>query len=61
MPTSGQVQARKGGAITLECKASGNPVPSIYWTKKVRTAEYYFEILSYKLTNIYQKAKILKF
>ncbi|KAL5284998.1 hypothetical protein ACFFRR_006995 [Megaselia abdita] len=34
VPTSGQVQARKGGAITLECKASGNPVPSIYWTKK---------------------------
>lgn len=21
----------------MECKASGNPVPSIYWTKKVRT------------------------
>uniref|UniRef100_A0A1A9ZZS9 Ig-like domain-containing protein n=1 Tax=Glossina pallidipes TaxID=7398 RepID=A0A1A9ZZS9_GLOPL len=33
-PTSGQLQARKGGPVTLECKGSGNPVPSIYWTKK---------------------------
>ncbi|XP_017002962.3 igLON family member 5 isoform X1 [Drosophila takahashii] len=34
IPTSGQLQARKGGPITLECKGSGNPVPSIFWTKK---------------------------
>ncbi|SPP83016.1 neuronal growth regulator 1 isoform X1 [Drosophila guanche] len=34
IPTSGQLQARKGGPITLECKGSGNPVPTIYWTKK---------------------------
>lgn len=34
IPTSGQLTARKGGAVTLECKASGNPVPTIYWTKK---------------------------
>ncbi|CRK88608.1 CLUMA_CG002357, isoform A [Clunio marinus] len=34
VPSSGQITARKGGAVTLECKASGNPVPSIYWTKK---------------------------
>uniref|UniRef100_A0A182M779 Ig-like domain-containing protein n=1 Tax=Anopheles culicifacies TaxID=139723 RepID=A0A182M779_9DIPT len=34
IPPTGQVTARKGGAVTLECKASGNPVPSIYWTKR---------------------------
>ncbi|CAD7084484.1 unnamed protein product [Hermetia illucens] len=34
VPATGQLTARKGGSITLECKASGNPVPSIYWTKK---------------------------
>lgn len=34
-PASGQVTARKGGSVTLECKASGNPVPSIRWTRKV--------------------------
>ncbi|XP_044743694.1 lachesin-like isoform X2 [Chrysoperla carnea] len=33
-PASGQVTARKGGSVTLECKASGNPVPSIRWTRK---------------------------
>lgn len=33
-PASGQIRARKGGSITFECKASGNPVPSISWTRK---------------------------
>lgn len=33
-PSSGQLTARKGGSITLECKASGNPVPVIYWSRK---------------------------
>ncbi|XP_014256573.2 MAM domain-containing glycosylphosphatidylinositol anchor protein 2-like isoform X2 [Cimex lectularius] len=33
-PASGQLTARKGGTITLECKASGNPVPSILWSRK---------------------------
>ncbi|XP_037944413.1 interference hedgehog-like [Teleopsis dalmanni] len=42
IPTSGQLQARKGGPITLECKGSGNPVPSIYWTKKVRNEKVVF-------------------
>ncbi|CAD6994397.1 unnamed protein product [Ceratitis capitata] len=41
IPTSGQLQARKGGPITLECKGSGNPVPSIYWTKKVSVSRHY--------------------
>uniref|UniRef100_A0A1B0B735 Ig-like domain-containing protein n=1 Tax=Glossina palpalis gambiensis TaxID=67801 RepID=A0A1B0B735_9MUSC len=51
-PTSGQLQARKGGPVTLECKGSGNPVPSIYWTKKIRfssllifTSLHYFRFL----------------
>ncbi|XP_067646453.1 limbic system-associated membrane protein isoform X3 [Eurosta solidaginis] len=34
MPYNGQVTARKGSTVTLECKASGNPVPTIYWFKK---------------------------
>ncbi|XP_065202964.1 lachesin-like isoform X2 [Planococcus citri] len=33
-PSNGQLTARKGGSITLECKASGNPVPSILWSRK---------------------------
>lgn len=54
IPTNGQITARKGSTVTLECKASGefhvnshdniiltaifssgNPVPNIYWHKKV--------------------------
>ncbi|XP_037024266.1 limbic system-associated membrane protein isoform X1 [Bradysia coprophila] len=34
VPQNGQVSARKGSTVTLECKASGNPVPTIYWFKK---------------------------
>ncbi|XP_054285081.1 lachesin-like isoform X1 [Macrosteles quadrilineatus] len=33
-PSNGQLTARKGGTITLECKPSGNPVPTIIWTRK---------------------------
>uniref|UniRef100_A0A0A9XXI1 Lachesin n=1 Tax=Lygus hesperus TaxID=30085 RepID=A0A0A9XXI1_LYGHE len=33
-PAGGQLTARKGGTITLECKASGNPVPTISWSRK---------------------------
>lgn len=35
VPQNGQVTARKGSTVTLECKASGNPVPNIFWHKKV--------------------------
>lgn len=34
-PETGHVTARKGSTVTLECKASGNPVPSISWVKRV--------------------------
>ncbi|XP_065344709.1 lachesin-like [Cloeon dipterum] len=33
-PSTGSMTVRKGGSVTLECKASGNPVPTITWTKK---------------------------
>jgi hypothetical protein len=35
-PETGHVTARKGSTVTLECKASGNPVPSITWVKRVK-------------------------
>lgn len=41
VPQNGQVAARKGSTVTLECKASGNPVPSIYWFKRVSLRRFF--------------------
>jgi neuronal growth regulator 1 len=35
VPEHGIVSARQGGSATLECKASGNPTPHVYWYRKV--------------------------
>jgi len=35
-PSSGKVVAKKGSLVTLECDASGNPVPRVTWTREVR-------------------------
>ncbi|XP_066907829.1 limbic system-associated membrane protein isoform X3 [Halyomorpha halys] len=32
--SGGSVEVKKGATVTLECKASGNPVPIITWTRK---------------------------
>lgn len=32
-PETGHVTARKGSSVTLECKASGNPVPNVHWVR----------------------------
>lgn len=35
LPPSGQVVTRKGGPVSFECKANGNPPPTVQWSKKV--------------------------
>ena len=32
-PLNGQVVVRKGTTISLECKANGNPAPTVSWIK----------------------------
>ncbi|XP_054282435.1 brother of CDO isoform X2 [Macrosteles quadrilineatus] len=32
--SEGEMQVKKGSTVTLQCKASGNPVPTISWTRK---------------------------
>ncbi|XP_019869703.1 lachesin [Aethina tumida] len=34
MPQNGQVVTRKGGPVSFECKANGNPSPVVQWSKK---------------------------
>ncbi|CRK89239.1 CLUMA_CG002998, isoform A [Clunio marinus] len=41
VPQNGQITARKGSSVTLECKASGNPVPNLYWHKKNSHTQYH--------------------
>lgn len=33
--SQGVMEVKRGASITLECRASGNPVPVITWTRKV--------------------------
>jgi len=33
-PSSGKIVVRKDTTVTLECKANGNPSPSVSWTKR---------------------------
>jgi hypothetical protein len=35
IPDHGLVSARQGSTVNLECKASGNPVPTVHWFRKV--------------------------
>ncbi|GJQ79724.1 hypothetical protein Trydic_g5869 [Trypoxylus dichotomus] len=32
--SNGRVEVKKGSSVRLECKASGNPVPKITWSRK---------------------------
>ena len=36
-PSDGNIVVKKGTEVSLECDASGNPVPKISWTREVRT------------------------
>lgn len=51
VPQNGQITARKGSTVTLECRASGNPVPNIYFYKKVSIEKNYYKNSSYLAKN----------
>ena len=34
-PEDGNIVVKKGTEVTLECSASGNPVPKVTWTREV--------------------------
>ena len=35
-PRDGTIVVKKGSQVTLECVASGNPVPNVVWSREVR-------------------------
>lgn len=41
-PETGHVTARKGSSVSLECKASGNPVPNVHWVRVSRKVIFKF-------------------
>jgi Immunoglobulin domain len=49
-PENGHVTARKGSSVTLECKASGNPVPNVHWVRVSKRVSLYL-FLTYKIKN----------
>lgn len=58
VPSSGQITARKGGAVTLECKASGNPVPQVTWVNILKcTYQSDFKLVMDKFFHFSQTKK----
>jgi len=47
---NGALEVKKGSTVTLECKASGNPVPTITWSRKVRVKKL--------LANVRHRARV---
>lgn len=41
--SQGVMEVKRGASVTLECRASGNPVPIITWTRKV--SHQYFNLI----------------
>lgn len=38
-PANGKVVVRKGTTVSLECRANGNPAPTVAWFKRGRRIE----------------------
>ncbi len=34
-PADGKIIVKKGSQVSLECEASGNPVPNVVWSREV--------------------------
>ena len=36
VPPTGSTTVKEGEDVTLECEVTGNPMPTVIWSKKVR-------------------------
>ena len=36
VPPTGSTTVKEGDDVTLECEVTGNPMPTVIWSKKVR-------------------------
>lgn len=50
---NGQLTVRKGGSVTLNCEATGNPDPTVLWSKKVTFPPYFIQIIQCSLNPRY--------
>uniref|UniRef100_A0A1B6DCG8 Ig-like domain-containing protein n=1 Tax=Clastoptera arizonana TaxID=38151 RepID=A0A1B6DCG8_9HEMI len=49
-PHATQLVTKKGGNVTLECKASGNPMPNVHWTRKDKPELFHQKIEGFSIT-----------
>ena len=59
-PADGNIVVKKGTEVSLECDASGNPVPKITWTREVRTRATY-RVLNCLLLSLAQRKTTCQF
>ena len=46
-PMNGSITVRSGSRVRLECRASGQPKPAVYWNR-----HYYLEVLKQSLNTV---------
>ena len=39
-PLNGSITVRSGSRVRLECRASGQPKPAVYWNRRVSKIQY---------------------
>ena len=53
-PEDGNIVVKKGTEVALECNASGNPVPTITWTREVcKCLKFFLFLLTWARLSVF--------